>query len=151
MGLKVGDFIPDFSLNDQFGNVFSSSQIKGIKPMVIYFYPKDDTPGCTKEACTFRDRYEDFKDLGAEVIGISSDSEESHSEFSKKYNLPFILLADRNNAVRKAFKVRKSLLIIPGRETYVTDKNGKIIMVFNSMNAATHTDEAIEALQSLNQ
>lgn len=116
--------------------------------MVIYFYPKDDTPGCTKEACSFRDSYEEFKDLGAEVIGISGDSVNSHSKFAEKYQLPFILLSDGNNEVRKAFKVGKSMLILPGRETYVTDKNGKIIMVFNNLlNAEKHITEAINALK----
>lgn len=148
MGLKVGDTIPEFTLKDQHGNTFSSTHLLGKKPMVIYFYPKDDTPGCTKEACSFRDSYEDFNDLGAEVIGISGDSVTSHSKFAEKYRLPFILLSDRNNEVRKAFKVGKSMLILPGRETYVTDKNGKIIMVFNNLlNAEKHITEAINALK----
>lgn len=148
MGLKVGDTIPEFALKDQHGKPFSSSDLLGKKPMVIYFYPKDDTPGCTKEACSFRDSYEEFIDLGAEVIGISGDSVNSHSKFAEKYQLPFILLSDGNNEVRKAFKVGKSMLILPGRETYVTDKNGKIIMVFNNLlNAEKHITEAINALK----
>lgn len=148
MGLNVGDTIPEFTLKDQHGKPFSSSDLLGKKPMVIYFYPKDDTPGCTKEACSFRDSYEEFIDLGAEVIGISGDSVNSHSKFAEKYQLPFILLSDGNNEVRKAFKVGKSMLILPGRETYVTDKNGKIIMVFNNLlNAEKHITEAINALK----
>ncbi|WP_209405300.1 peroxiredoxin [Pseudozobellia sp. WGM2] len=149
MGLKVGDEIPDFTLIDQFGKVFDSANFKGKKPMVIYFYPKDDTPGCTKEACSFRDSYEQFKDLGVEVIGISSDDQKSHYNFAEKYKLPFTLLADNNKVVRKAFNVGKSLLILPGRETYVVDSKGKIIMVFNSMGASAHIREALKAIQSI--
>lgn len=98
MGLKVGDQLPDFKLKDQNGNLFSSARLKGKKPMVIYFYPKDNTPGCTKEACGFRDNYEDFTKLGAEVIGISSNTEKIHRRFADKYQLPFILLADRQKS-----------------------------------------------------
>lgn len=149
MGLNVGDEIPDFTLTDQYGRPFSSADLKGKKTMVIYFYPKDDTPGCTKEACGFRDSYEEFKDLGAEVIGISSDSPERHQGFAEKYRLPFILLADTDKKVRKAFKVEKHLLILPGRETYVVDREGKITMVFNSMGASQHIQEALKALKAI--
>ncbi|PKA99405.1 peroxiredoxin Q/BCP [Flavobacteriaceae bacterium MAR_2009_75] len=149
MGLKVGDEIPDFTLTDQFGKVFDSANFKGKKPMVIYFYPKDDTPGCTKEACAFRDSYEQFKDFGVKVIGISSDDQKSHLKFAEKYKLPFTLLADDNKIVRKAFNVGKNLLILPGRETYVVDSKGKIIMVFNSLGASGHIREALKAIQSI--
>ncbi|SHJ85849.1 peroxiredoxin [Pseudozobellia thermophila] len=149
MGLKVGDEIPDFTLPDQYGKVFSSADLKGKKPMVIYFYPKDDTPGCTKEACGFRDGYEQFQELGAEVIGISSDSSEKHRNFAEKHRLPFTLLADTDKKVRKAFKVEKHLLILPGRETYVVDRKGKVAMVFNSMGASRHIQEALKALKSI--
>ena len=88
MRLKVGDIIPSFKAKDANGNDFDSQSIVGRKPLVIYFYPKDNTPGCTAEACSFRDQYEDFKDLGAEVIGISSDSVSSHQEFSRQFKLP---------------------------------------------------------------
>lgn len=114
--------------------------------MVIYFYPKDDTLGCTKEACQFRDAYEDFLDLGAEVIGISSDSPRSHLRFANKYGLPFMLLADTDKKIRRLFKVANSLLLLPGRETYVVDKKGKIRMVFNSINASEHMRRALKAL-----
>ncbi len=148
MALKIGDRAPEFTLNDQYGELFSSDSLLGKKPMVIFFYPKDDTPGCTKEACSFRDSYEEFKDLGAEVIGISSDSEKSHQRFASKYGLPFILLADVNKKVRKSFKVDKNLFnLLPGRETYVIDKKGIVIMVFNSMNASKHMEKALEALK----
>ncbi|MBA4320214.1 MAG: peroxiredoxin, partial [Flavobacterium sp.] len=94
MALQVGDKIPDFSAKDSKGNDFDSASIVGKKPVVFYFYPKDNTPGCTAQACSFRDQYEDFKDLGAEVIGISSDSIASHEKFAKQYKLPFLLLSD---------------------------------------------------------
>lgn len=148
MALKIGDRAPEFILKDQHGELFSSNSLMGKKPMVIFFYPKDDTPGCTKEACSFRDSYEEFKDLGAEVIGISSDSEKSHQKFVSKYSLPFILLSDVNKKVRKSFKVDKNLFnLLPGRETYVIDKKGIVIMVFNSMNASKHMEKALEALK----
>lgn len=148
MGLKVGDSVPEFILQDQNGNDFSSSEFIGKKSMVIYFYPKDNTPGCTAEACSFRDSYEQFTELGAEVIGISSDTSKSHNKFAKKHQLPFILLADTDKKVRKLFKVENSLLVLPGRETYVVDKTGKIVMVFNSINASQHMRKALKALKN---
>ena len=99
MALKVGDIIPNFKAKTQSGEPFELSNYLG-KPIVIYFYPKDNTPGCTTQACTFRDQYQDFQDLGAEVIGISGDSEESHDKFAQKYKLPFILLSDSNKKIR---------------------------------------------------
>ncbi|MGB7393856.1 MAG: peroxiredoxin [Pricia sp.] len=147
MGLKVGETIPDFTLKDQNGEDFSIERFKGKKPMVIYFYPKDDTAGCTQEACQFRDAYEDFTDLGAEVIGISSDTEKSHRRFAEKHDLPFTLLADTDKKVRRKFKVEKSLFILPGRETYVVDKQGKIKMVFNSVSASQHMRRALKSLK----
>ncbi|WP_373074590.1 peroxiredoxin, partial [Zeaxanthinibacter enoshimensis] len=136
MGLKVGENIPKFSLEDQDGNIFDISAIKGKKPMVIFFYPKDNTPGCTKEACAFRDSYQDFTDLGAEVIGISSDSSSTHKRFGARYHLPFTLLSDPDGKVRKQFRVRGHLLnLLPGRETYVVNKEGKVVMVYNNLNA----------------
>jgi peroxiredoxin Q/BCP len=146
MGLREGDSVPLFTLPDAKGNQFSIKELIGKKPFVIYFYPKNNTPGCTKEACDFRDKYEDFKNIGAEVVGISADSSKSHSNFQNKYQLPFILLSDKNNQVRKKFKIKNSLLLLPGRETYVIDEKGKIIMVFNSINASEHMKRALLAL-----
>jgi peroxiredoxin Q/BCP len=147
--IQVGDKIPSFSLKDQNNTIFSSTNFIGKKAMIIYFYPKDDTPGCTKEACSFRDEFEDFVELNAEIIGISSDSVESHKEFAKKYNLPFTLLADTKKEVQKLFGVPKSILgMIPGRVTYVVDKNGTVIYIFNSLrNAEQHIVEAKKALR----
>ena len=150
MKLKVGDILPDFISKDTNGNDFDSANYIGKLPVVIYFYPKDDTPGCTVEACSFRDNYQDFKDLGAEVIGISSDSVASHIKFKSKYNLPFILLSDADRKIRKRFGVANDLLFIPGRETFVADKNGIILLIFNSMSAESHTTKAFEALKKCN-
>lgn len=120
--------------------------------MVIYFYPKDNTPGCTVQACSFRDQYEDFKDLGAEVIGISSDNIASHQKFTQQYKLPFILLSDSDKKIRKLFGVPSGLFgILPGRVTYVADKTGTIIMVFDSMMAKRHIPKALEAIRELKQ
>ena len=148
MALRVGDKIPYFKALDSKGNDFESTAFIGQKPVVIYFYPKDDTPGCTAEACSFRDQYEDFKDFGAEIIGISSDSVTSHEKFASKYKLPFLLLSDEKKVLRKLFGVPNDLLgIIPGRATYVADKNGVILMVFNSMLAKIHIQKALEILK----
>lgn len=146
MGLKVGDKIPLFTLPDSSGNDFSIAQLVGKKPFVLYFYPKNNTPGCTTEACDFRDSYEDFTALGAEVIGISADSVKSHVRFGQKYDLPFILLSDRDKTVRRQFKIKNSMLLLPGRETYVVNDKGFIIMVFNSINASEHMKRALKAL-----
>jgi thioredoxin-dependent peroxiredoxin len=148
MALTVGDQIPNFSTKDSDGNEFKSSSIIGIKPTVIYFYPKDDTPGCTAQACSFRDQYEDFKELGAEVIGISGDSVRSHVKFVEKYNLPFILLSDSDNALRKLFGVKPDFFgLIPGRVTYIVDKNGVIQLVFDSLSAKKHIPTALSFIK----
>lgn len=150
MSLKKGEELPNFKLKDQNGNVFSINSVKGKKPVVIYFYPKNFTPGCTKEACSFRDNFEDFLAEGALVIGISSDSETSHNKFSSKYNLPFTLLADTKGKVRKLFGVRASFLgLLPGRETFVFNKDGKLTYKFQALNAQPHIDMALSELQKL--
>jgi len=146
MGLSIGDKIPLFTLPDTNGYPFSIKELVGKMAFVIYFYPKNNTPSCTKEACDFRDAYEDFKSEGAEVVGISADSPKSHANFTNKYQLPFILLSDKNNEVRKKFKIKNSLFFVPGRETYVIDENGKVSMVFNSLNASEHMKRALKAL-----
>lgn len=150
MELKVGDKLPHFTAKDTNGNDFDSQDLVGKKPLVIYFYPKDNTPGCTTQACGFRDQYEDFKDLGAEVIGISSDSVVSHQKFSQQFKLPFILLSDSDKKIRTLFGVPSNLFgLIPGRVTYVADKTGTIIMIFDSMNAKNHIPKALEAVRNL--
>lgn len=150
MALQTGDKIPEFSAKDNNGNDFESSSIVGKKPVVFYFYPKDNTPGCTAQACSFRDQYEDFKDLGAEVVGISSDSIASHEKFVQQYQLPFILLSDNDKKIRKLFGVKPDLLgLIPGRVTYVVDKNGIIQFIFDSMNATNHIPKALETIKKM--
>lgn len=149
MSLKIGDKLPSFSAKDTNGNIFNSQDYIGKQPLVIYFYPKDDTPGCTAQACSFRDNYQEFKDLGAEVIGISSDTVTSHLKFKSKFNLPFILLSDNDKKLRKLFGVQNSLFIIPGRETFVIDKQGLVIMVFNSMSSEIHITKALKVLKKL--
>ncbi|GAA4075858.1 peroxiredoxin [Flavobacterium cheonanense] len=149
MSLKIGDKLPSFSAKDTNGNIFNSHDYIGKQPLVIYFYPKDDTPGCTAQACSFRDNYQEFKDLGAEVIGISSDTVTSHLKFKSKFNLPFILLSDNDKKLRKLFGVQNSLFIIPGRETFVIDKQGVVIMVFNSMSSEIHITKALKVLKKL--
>jgi peroxiredoxin Q/BCP len=148
--LKPGDRAPEFELPDAQGKTTRLADFRGKKPVVVYFYPKDDTPGCTKESCAFRDQYEDFTAAGAEVIGISSDSAESHAKFASKYKLPFTLLSDRGGAVRKAYGVPATLGLLPGRVTYVIDREGTIRHVFTSQFRATqHVEEAKAALRSL--
>ena len=146
--MEVGEKVPDLELRNQQGENFNFRELIGRKAFVVYFYPKDFTPGCTKEACSFRDSYQDFQDLGAEVIGISTDSEESHTQFSEKYKLPYVLLSDENKKAREAFDVKPNLLgLIPGRETFVFGKDGILLHKFNSMNAKRHMPEALTVLK----
>lgn len=152
MAIKTGDKCPSFTLRDQDGRTFNIDEEIGKENLVIYFYPKDDSPGCTKQACSFRDSFEDFKDAGARVIGISSDDEASHKKFAAKHNLPFTLLADSNKQVRKKFGVPTNLLgLIPGRVTYIVDMDGIVRGVFNSqIQFDKHITEALNVLKKLN-
>lgn len=148
--LKIGDRAPNFTLSSATGENVSLSDFLGKKAVVIYFYPKDDTPGCTAESCAFRDNYDVFTNAGAEVIGISGDSVASHQQFASKYQLPFILLSDSQNQVRKLFDVPATLFVLPGRVTYVIDKEGIVRHIFNSMlDFKAHVDEAIKTIQTL--
>ncbi|WP_421868935.1 peroxiredoxin [Marinoscillum sp.] len=147
--LQKGDLIPDVSLKDQEGNLIDLPSLVGEKALVVYFYPKDDTPGCTAEACGFRDRYEEFADMGADIVGISSDTVGSHKKFADKYGLNFTLLSDCNGQAEKEFGVPRNLLgLLPGRVTYVFDRAGKLVYSFSSaMKATRHIEEAMEALK----
>ena len=131
--------------------MFDINSVLGKKNLVIYFYPKDDSPGCTKEACSFRDQFEVFKEADAVIIGISGQSVESHKEFAEKHRLSFTLLSDVGNKVRKLFGVPTNLMgLLPGRVTYIADKKGKVIFIFNSQTKATeHVDEALRILKEL--
>jgi peroxiredoxin Q/BCP len=148
--VRVGDQAPEFDLADARGGRVRLADFRGTKAVVLYFYPKDDTPGCTKEACAFRDSYEAFRDAGAEVIGVSSDSEAAHQRFADKFKLPFTLVADVDGAVRKRYGVPATLGLLPGRVTFVIDRAGVVRHVFNSQFQATrHVDEALGVLQRL--
>lgn len=150
MTVQVGDKAPDFTLLSQTGESVSLSQFEGKQPVVLYFYPKDETPGCTKEACAFRDRYQVFQDIGAQVIGVSNDSTQDHQKFASNHNLPFILLSDSKNEVRKLYGVPNALWILPGRVTYVIDKEGTVRHIFDSMmQSEAHVEEALKVLRSL--
>jgi peroxiredoxin Q/BCP len=145
----IGTSAPDFELPDQHSNPVRLSQYRGNRSVVIYFYPKDDTSGCTIEACGFRDDFEKFQAAGAEVIGISDDSPESHLKFVAKYKLPFTLLSDKGGRVRKLYGAKKTLGVIPGRVTFVIDRDGIVRHVFNSQSKpAKHVAEALAALKS---
>ena len=148
--VSVGDAAPEFDLTDAGGQRVRLSDFRGKRSVVLYFYPKDDTPGCTKEACSFRDSYEAFKDAGAEVIGVSSDSEASHQKFTEKFKLPFTLVADVGGSVRKRYGVPATLGLLPGRVTFVVDRDGIVRHVFNSQLQATkHVAEALTVLKRL--
>jgi peroxiredoxin Q/BCP len=147
--VKVGDVAPDFRLESQSGS-FGLKDMLGEKDVVLYFYPKDNTPGCTTEAMRFRYSYEVFKDLGAEVIGISSDSVGSHRDFASKCNLPFTILSDSGGKVRRLYGVPSSLGLLPGRVTYVIDRKGVVRYVFSSQfNPAKHVEEAVRVLREI--
>lgn len=147
--IKVGDRVPNFSLPSQIGATVNIGDLIGKKSLVIYFYPKDDTPGCTAESCAFRDSYEVFTDAGAEVIGISADTPQSHQQFAQKYNLPFTLLSDTDNRVRKLFGVPSTLFVLPGRVTYIIDKEGIVRHIFDSMlDFKAHVTESLNTIKS---
>jgi peroxiredoxin Q/BCP len=151
MQVKVGDKAPDFTLLSQTGESITLSDLIGKKNIVLYFYPKDESKGCTRQACAFRDKYEVFTDLGAEVIGISSDDVKSHESFADKYNLPFILLSDEKKKVRKLYGVKSTFGVIPGRITYIIDKKGIVRHIFSSQfKPKKHIEEAIAALKKIN-
>ena len=129
------------------GDKVTLSEFFGKKNVVLYFYPKDETVGCTKEACTFRDNYEELTKLDAEVMGVSGQSVESHKSFATHYGLPFILLSDQDNKVRELYGVPSTMGIIPGRVTYIIDKKGLVRHVFNSQTQAPrHVEEAKKTL-----
>jgi peroxiredoxin Q/BCP len=147
--LKVGDIAPDFSLIDEHGLPVSLKDFRGKKIVVLYFYPKDFTPGCTAEACNFRDNYKPYQDKGAAVIGISLDSVESHAKFSETYNLPFAILSDKNKEVAKAYDVLGFGNFLTKRVTFIIDKDGKITHIFPKVDVKQHSEEVLEALEEL--
>ena len=149
-GIRVGDKAPDFTLPSQSGEPVRLRDRIGQRVVVLYFYPKDETSGCTAEACAFRDSHEVFTDAGAEVIGVSSDSVGKHAAFAGHHNLPFTLLSDAGGKVRKAYGVPAVLGFIPGRVTYVIDRDGTVRHVFNSMtNIDQHVGDALDVVRAL--
>lgn len=149
MEIKIGSTIPDVVLRNQNGELFDLKKETAGKNVVLYFYPKDDTPGCTAQACSFRDQFEDFADANAVVIGISGQSVESHKAFAEKHRLTFTLLSDEGNKIRKQFAVPANFFgLMPGRVTYVIDKTGKVVYIFNSqMNISGHIEESLKILK----
>jgi len=148
--LQIGDKAPDFSLPDQHGKRINLSDFSGRVNLVLYFYPKDETFGCTKEACSFRDRYELFREAGAEIIGISADDVASHQAFAANHELPFILLSDKDRSVGEKYGVSKSLGLLPGRVTFVIDKSGIIRLIFSSpINFQKHAEESLQVISEL--
>ena len=146
--VEVGDIAPDFELKDKDDNLVKLSNYRGKQSVVLYFYPKDETSGCTAQACSFRDSYEDFKGAGAEVIGISSDTKRSHEGFASRHSLPFVLLSDIIGKVRKAYGAYDMFGLIPGRVTFVIDKEGRVIHKFDSQLSPTkHIEEALNKLK----
>ena len=152
MTVKVGDKAPDFTLPSQMGDNVTLSEYFGKKNIVLYFYPKDETTGCIKEACSFRDSYQQLTDLDAEVLGVSGQSVESHVAFATHYGLKFILLADVGNKVRELYGVPQSMGVMPGRVTYIIDKKGVVRHIFNSQSQSErHVEEAKKTLEMIMQ
>jgi len=148
--VKVGEEAPDFTLYDQDGESVSLNDFKDVNNVVLFFYPKDFSPGCTTQACSFRDSYEDFTDQGAVVIGISSDSVESHKKFLDTYLLPFTLLSDPKGKVRALYGATKAFGLLPGRYTFIIDKTGAVRHIFTSeTNMKKHIDEALKVLREI--
>ena len=149
--IDVGDAAPELTLTTQNGEQIKLTDYQGQRAVVVFFYPRDGTPVCTKEACAFRDAYEDFVEAGAVVIGISGDSEARHQAFASNHRLPFVLVSDKGGKARRAFGVPKSMGLLPGRVTYVIDREGIVRHVFSSQFAADrHVKEALEVIRRLN-
>ncbi|NCA86220.1 MAG: peroxiredoxin [Clostridia bacterium] len=150
MKISIGSSLPPFRLPDQDGKMIDSTQLVGERPLVLYFYPKDDTPGCTAQACSFRDTYQDFLNAGAQVVGVSSDDSSSHKAFAEKHRLPFTLLSDTDGKLRQEMGVPSDLLgLLPGRVTYVIDRHGIVRHIFKSqLNVKRHISESLAALET---
>jgi peroxiredoxin Q/BCP len=150
MTLQVGDAAPDFTLTAAGGKTVTLSKLYAERVVVLYFYPKDDTPGCTAEACGFRDSYDAFAEAGAEVVGVSSDSLDSHDRFASKHRLPMTLLSDEDGKVRARYGVKSTLGLMPGRATFVIDRKGIVRNVFVSqLRVGAHVDKALSVVREL--
>ena len=149
MALQTGDVAPSFALEDQNGQMRRLEDVND-RILVLFFYPKDDTPGCTAEACTFRDHYANLTALGAEVWGVSGDDAVSHRRFAERHQLPFPLLSDNTGSLRRSFGVPKTFGLLPARVTYVIDQQGVIQLVFNNLlDGPAHVREAERVVRSL--
>ncbi len=152
-GLAEGDIAPDFTMRDKDGKAIKLSELRGKKSVVVYFYPKDFTPGCTMEATEFSRDYKKFKDAGIEIVGISPDDEESHQKFRDKMGMPYPLVADTENEISKRYGVyglksfmgRKYMGV--NRSTFLVDKSGKIVKIYRKVKPAGHSQEVLQALQ----
>lgn len=151
MEIKIGEKIPAIILKDQNGEIFNVQEKTAGKNVVLFFYPKDDSPVCTAQACSFRDQFQDFADANAVVIGISGQSVESHKNFAEKHRLTYTLLSDEGNKIRKKFGVPTNFFgLLPGRVTYVTDKTGKVVYIFNSQTQVNqHVEKTLSILKEL--
>ncbi len=150
-GIQVGDRAPDFTLPDQSGAPVSLADLIGDRVVVLYFYPKDETAGCTAQACSFRDSYDVFAEAGAQVVGVSADSVESHASFARHHNLPFVLLSDSDGVARRAYGVTGTLGgLLPGRVTFVIDHEGVVRHVFSSLGRiGSHVGGALTIVKTL--
>lgn len=149
-GIRVGDTAPDFTLPSQDGEPVRLGDRLGERVVVLYFYPKDETPGCTREACAFRDSYEAFAEAGADVIGVSSDPVGKHAAFASHHSLPFTLVSDERGEVRKSYGVPSTLGLLPGRVTYVIDRDGTVRHVFSSqVSIGRHVSDALDVVKKL--
>ena len=145
--LMVGDKAPTFTATLQDGSTFDMADMVGRRALVLFFYPKDDTPVCTREACSFRDSYELFAAAGADVIGVSSDSPASHQAFAERHRLPFPIISDQDRSLRKLYGVPNALGFVPGRVTFVIDRQGVIRMIYSALFASdAHVRKALEAV-----
>jgi thioredoxin-dependent peroxiredoxin len=150
MAVRVGDPAPDFELPSSTGEVVRLSDFRGKSEVVLFFYPKDNSPACTAEACAFRDSYEDFREAGAEVIGISGDPADSHQQFAGRFRLPFVLVSDADGSIRRRYGVPRTLGLLPGRVTYLVDQDGIVRHIFSSQFRPTkHVAEALQVLARL--
>ena len=149
MALQTGDVAPSFALEDQDGQMRRLDDVKD-RILVLFFYPKDDTPGCTAEACTFRDHHANLTALGAEVWGVSGDDAVSHRRFAERYQLPYPLLSDKTGSLKRSFGVPKTFGLLPARVTYVIDQKGVIQLVFNNLlDGPAHVKEAESVIRTL--
>ena len=147
--VKVGDSAPDFESPTSDGARLGLKDFIGKKNVVLYFYPKDDTPGCTKEACSFRDNMDSVRKVSAEIIGVSLDSVESHKKFASKYKLPFPLISDKEKRIAEAYGVLKDTGTSASRVTFIIDKAGRVAKIFPKVDVTKHTEEVVEALKAI--